>query len=634
MPEPIDWPDDLSGSTRRARHNPRFGDCYRSEHGALEQVRDVFLAGCGLPEAWQSKHQWRILETGFGLGLNFLVTWAAWKADPLRPQLLHFVSTEAYPASADDVLRNAGAHPQLLPLANALKAQLWGLLPGFHRLVFEAGRVLLTLCIGDAKVMLRQQQFQADSIYLDGFNPEKNPGSWDMHTFKAVARCCRRGTRLASGPLAHAVRDNLGQAGFVVHKTPDMTPKRDNFQGEYNPHWEPKRPAHETRVATREPGTCVVIGAGLAGAAVATSLARRGWQVTVLDAADTPASGASALPAGFLVPHVSPDDSLLSRLSRSGVRLTLQQASALLERGADWAHSGVLQHIVDGSTKNLPQHWTTALQHEAAEWTQIASTEQLAQCGLPASASALWHARAGWIKPAQLVKAWLQTPGITWRGRAKAARLHAAENSWQVLNDSHDVLAQADLVVLAAAYDSQALAATVNGAGLALQAVRGQVSWGRHSAQPAHWPAFPVNGNGSLAPTVPLAGGLAWVVGASYERDCATPKVCQQDHEENLARLQTLLPETAADMERAGAFDEKQINGWSGIRCATPGRLPLLAQIATSAAGAPVWICTGMGSRGLTFAVLCAELLAARLHAEPLPLEQRLAKALERPARA
>jgi tRNA 5-methylaminomethyl-2-thiouridine biosynthesis bifunctional protein len=35
-----------------------------------------------------------------------------------------------------------------------------------------------------------------------------------------------------------------------------------------------------------------------------------------------------------------------------------------------------------------------------------------------------------------------------------------------------------------------------------------------------------------------------------------------------------------------------------------------------------------MGSRGLTFAALCGELLAARLHGEPLPLEQRQADAL------
>ena len=36
-----------------------------------------------------------------------------------------------------------------------------------------------------------------------------------------------------------------------------------------------------------------------------------------------------------------------------------------------------------------------------------------------------------------------------------------------------------------------------------------------------------------------------------------------------------------------------------------------------------------MGSRGLSFAVLCAELLAARWHGEPLPLPVALAQALD-----
>lgn len=621
MPERIDWLDD--GTAGGTPYSPRFGDRYRSELGGLEQARDVFLAGCGLPAAWASKAQWSILETGFGLGLNFLVTWAAWKADPLRPRLLHFVSTEAFPASAEDVLRSAAAHPSLLPLATELQAQLWGLLPGFHRLVFEEGRVLLTLCIGDAKAMLRQQQFEADSVYLDGFSPQKNPDIWDVHTFKAVARCCRRGTRIATWTIARAVRDGLAQAGFVVRKTPGIPPKRDNLQGEYNPAWEPRKPARHAPIKQGKPGSCVVIGAGLAGAAVAASLARRGWQVLVLDAAGAPASGASGLPAGLLVPHVSPDDSLLSRLSRSGVRLTLQQAHALLEPGTDWGHSGVLQHSVDGPGKTLPESWPDV----GSDWSRIASPEQLVQCGLPASAQALWHAQAAWIKPARLVNAWLTTPGIEWRGHSQAARLQSAPEGWQVMDDAGEVLAQAGLVVLASGYASRALAASVSPVPLALQPIRGQVSWALHGAQQEGLPPFPVNGHGSLVPAVPLAGGLAWIAGASYERDCTSPDIKPQDAQDNLVRLQTLLPQAAAQM--ATAFVEGRVGDWAGIRCATPGRLPVLGPIASSASGAQVWACTGMGSRGLTFAGLCAELLAARLHGEPLPLELRLAQAME-----
>jgi tRNA 5-methylaminomethyl-2-thiouridine biosynthesis bifunctional protein len=42
-----------------------------------------------------------------------------------------------------------------------------------------------------------------------------------------------------------------------------------------------------------------------------------------------------------------------------------------------------------------------------------------------------------------------------------------------------------------------------------------------------------------------------------------------------------------------------------------------------------LWICAAMGSRGLSFSVLCAELLAARIGAETLPVEANLAAALD-----
>ena len=643
MPERIDWLDD--GSASGAPFSPRFGDRYRGELGGLDQSREVFLSGCGLPNAWANQPQWRILETGFGLGLNFLVTWAAWKADPLRPRMLHFVSTEAFPASAEDVLRGASAHPELVPLAAELKAQFWGLLPGLHRLVFEGGQVLLTLCIGDAKTTLREQQFEADSIYLDGFSPAKNPDIWDIHTLKAVARCCRRGTRIATWTIARKVRDALTQCGFVVEKTPGSPPKRDKLQGKYDPPWEPKKPVNKSRPVARTPSTCVVIGGGLAGSAVASSLARRGWQVLVLDAENAPAGGASGLPAGLLVPHVSPDDSLLSRMSRSGVRATLQQAHALLQPGSDWGHTGVLEHrveVINGrALRALPAAWTTDWADAAADWCSIATPAQLADAGLAdnseesraQTSAALWHARAGWVKPASLVNAWLAAPGIAWRGNTHASKLLPAASGWQVLDAAGEVLAQADLIVLAAGHASMALAASVKPEPLALQPIRGQVSWGLRSARheshksfKEQLPPFPVNGHGGFIPAVPGPYGMAWIMGSTYERDCAVPEIKHPDHDDNFERLQTLLPKAAARL--ADDFSREQIHGWAGVRCATPGRLPVLQQIAADTSGHEVWVCSGMGSRGLSFAALCAELLAASLHEEPLPLEQRLARRL------
>ncbi|MES2956377.1 MAG: FAD-dependent 5-carboxymethylaminomethyl-2-thiouridine(34) oxidoreductase MnmC [Pseudomonadota bacterium] len=615
MPERIEW---LADGTP---YSPRFGDRYRSELGGLGQSREVFLHGCGLPEAWAHQPQWRILETGFGLGLNFLVTWQAWKADPARPRLLHFVSTEAFPASAADMLRAATAHPELMPLAQQLQAQCWGLLPGVHRLVFEEGRVLLSLCIGDTQAVLREQHFEADSVYLDGFSPSKNPDIWDLYTLKAVARCCRRGTRIASWTIARSVLDGLSQCGFAVRKTPGLPPKRDNLQGEFDPRWEPRKALSFTPFTSVTPSSCMVIGAGLAGAAVAASLARRGWQVEVLDSHAAPAGGASGLPAGVLVPHVSPDDSLLSRLSRCGVRATWQQAQALLQPGKDWQACGVLERRLDSST-GLPADWPEA----GCDWSQTASPEQLALAGLGSDTRpACWHLRAGWIKPERLVHALLAQPGIRWRGGMQAAGLQRdlATGHWQVLDVQGRCLAQAGMVVLAAGHASRLL---VEG-GLPLQAIRGQMSWGLHTDAPgsATFPPFVVNGSGSFIPSVPTDEGLTWLAGATFERDQDRTETRPADQHANAERLQALLPATAQLL--APVFQNGSARAWAGVRCAAPDRLPLVGQV-DARAWPGLWVSTAMGSRGLSFAVLCGELLAARLHGEPLPLEHRLAQAL------
>ena len=624
MAEHIDWLDDGTP------YSPRFGDRYHSENGGLTQARCVFLHGCGLPEAWAGQPQWRILETGFGFGLNFLVTWAAWRADPARPTLLHFVSTEAWPVSAADLLRATSAHPDLAPLAEELHRQWWGLLPGVHRLRFDEGRVLLTLHVGDTQAMLRPQSLVVDSVYLDGFSPQRNPEIWSPHTLKAVARCCRRGTRLATWTIARAVRDALAQCGFEVNRVPGVPPKRDNLQATYNPRWEPRAPRQQAAPAPMPPGPCIVIGGGLAGAATAASLARRGWQVRVLDQAAEPAAGASALPAGVLAPHVSPDDSLLSRLSRSGVRTTLEQARWLLSEGLDWSPCGVLEHRTDG-TPGLGPGWAEG---PGADWSQPAPAAQRAAAQLPADAAACWHLKAGWVRPARLAGALLAQPGIHWQGNSPVAQLRRTEQClgddgpprslWQALDAQGQVLAEAPTVVIAAGAGSPGLLEHR----WPLQPVRGQVSWGVHGPGDRPLLPFPINGNGNLVPRFPLedsAGGpQAWVMGSTFERDVdqlpPSPADTQAAHATNAAKLQALLPGLAPQAPPA-------TRTWAAVRCTAPDRLPIVGPV--DAAALPgLWVCTAMGARGLTLALLCGVLLAARLQGEPLPLDARLAGAL------
>ncbi len=610
MTEPVDWRAD--GVPRSAR----FSDIYHSEAGALAQARHVFLAGCDLPAAWADQSQWRILETGFGLGLNFLSTWQAWRADPRKPRLLHFVSIEAHPVAHADLLRAASSYPELAPLAELLAAQWHGLLPGFHRLTFDQGRVLLTLCIGDVQPMLRAQHFDADSIFLDGFSPANNPAMWSSETLRSIARFTRRGTQLATWTVARPVRDALAQHGFAVQKVPGLTPKRDGLRATFSPAWEPRRRAPARTAATRA-GHCAVVGAGLAGAAVAASLARRGWQVTVLDAASHPAAGATGLPVGLLAPHVSPDDALLSRLTRAGVRATWQQLEALLEAGVDWRATGVLERRAEDDVR-LPASWSPDGPNES--WH--ASPVQLQAVGLSPGTCALWHARAGWVRPAALVQAWLALRGIQFVGDCRISRVAAAGNGW-ALHDTQGVLrAEADRVVIAAGFESGVLAPP-----LPLQPVRGQVTRGRMSDGLA-LPGVPVSGDGQLITGVPASGGAFWLAGATFERDSIEFAPQATATEANRQQLMRLHPQAAAALQPA--FADNLVQSWVGVRCASGDRRPLVGPIAAEAADeAGPWLCSAMGSRGLTFAVLCAELLASRWHGEPLPLPASLAKALD-----
>ena len=562
---------------------------------------DVPLAAvsASLPcQGWETQAAWCLLHTGFDGGAHFLRTWAAWRADPQRPSMLHYVALATQARDWSGLQFEFANDPALQVLAQALYTQCIGLTAGQHRLCFEGGHVLLTLCIGPRLSVLRQQQFEADRLVIAPVTVADE--LWEEWSVKALARCCRRGTRLAVRCGQPDVPQWLRQCGFELADHAAPTAPR---HGVFNPRWELKtsrEPWRHTRVA---PQTCAVIGAGIAGASVAASLARRGWQVQVFDQAGDPAAGASALPVGLAAPHVSVDDCVLSRLSRTGVRLSLQQAEMLLKVGQDWAPSGVCEHCFDDSTAQ--------------------------------PTPALWHNRAGWIKPAALACAWLNDPNIRFQGDVTVHGLRHEEGGWTLLDPAGHEIATFARVVLANATGALPLLQQAQASqptlawGLhqlpAVYGVRGQVSWAVHDAPELRpFPAGPVNGSGSLIPFVPFEGEQRWFVGASYQPMGKPEWPDDKNHGANVLRLDKLLPELSAAL--APVFEAGVLQAWKGVRCVTADRLPMVGSVLQ---GDPsLWICAGMGSRGLSFAPLCAELLAAQWAGEPLPIEVALAQSL------
>ncbi len=563
-------------------YSEAYGDVYHSPDGGPAQARHVFLQGNGLPERWRSRRSFTVLETGFGFGLSFLATWQAWRADPQRCERLHFVSIEKHPFTAPDLEILAGKFPGIEELAHR-----WPMLvPGMHRLEFEGGNVVLTLFFGDIAEGLPQLQLRADAIYLDGFAPAKNPAMWEPQLLRHLGRLAAPGATLATWSVATPVRAALEGAGFSVEKEKGFGTKREMLRGQLIPR-------KKTEAEEKPSRSAIVVGAGVAGAAVSERLASRGWQVTLIERHGAAAEEASGNHAGAFHPIVSPDDSLFARITRASFLYLLSHWKHL--EHLQWARCGVLQLARDEAERNSQQRALATLAYPA----RYAKFDE--------ARGGIWFPEAGWVRPRSLVDGLLARIAIEKRFAREVFFLSREENIWQAKDDQNRVIASAPVVILANASDALRLAPQPE---VRLRRVRGQLTLVPSIAGLDH-----VLLRGGMA--LPGVDGLS-AVGASYDIDDEDPALRADSHAGNLARLEQMLPGASQGL------DPEKLAGRVAFRAVVRDRLPLVGPLGDGLYGAFAY-----GSRGLLWAGLAGELLASMLEGEPLPVERRLAAAVD-----
>ncbi|MBU9607631.1 bifunctional tRNA (5-methylaminomethyl-2-thiouridine)(34)-methyltransferase MnmD/FAD-dependent 5-carboxymethylaminomethyl-2-thiouridine(34) oxidoreductase MnmC [Burkholderia multivorans] len=623
--------------------SPAYGDIYHSAAGAIAQANHVFVAGNGLPARWQQRRTFTIVETGFGTGCNFLATWAAWRDDPARCERLHFVSVEKHPFSRED-LRRAAAHivanTTISANVDALVDAWPPLVPGLHRLEFDAGRVVLTLVFGDALERLPTLVARADAFYLDGFAPSKNADLWSIDVFRALARMADEHATFATYSSSGVVKRALDEAGFAYRKVDGFAGKRAMLVGEYAPRWRMRRhepPRAWPNAAARR---ALVIGAGIAGCAVVERLAARGWNVTLIERHERIASEASGNPAGVFHPLMTRDDNVASRLTRAGFLYALARWQALEADGHAFARSthGMV-HLAESADDFARMRDAFDALGAPSDYARLLDTDAArAYLNLPVAHGGLLFPHGGAVWPAALADAQCAAAGdrVHRLTRTEVARLERNGDEWHALDAHGRTLAQAPVVVLANAGDAVRLAGLRH---VALQPVRGQLTLlPAASASPLPCPAI---GDGYA---VPLDDGTL-LIGATFEPDDVDPAIRAAGHAENLERVRRLLPGLIGDVP---ALDT--LRGRVAFRWVAGDRLPLIGPLADEAqavanaralSGAKardlprmpgLYGAFGYGSRGLVWAALGAELIASQLDGEPWPIERELAEAVD-PAR-
>ena len=587
-------------------YSAAYGDVYHSADGGPGQARHVFLGGCGLPAAWAGRDRFVVLETGFGTGLNFLATWAAWRDDPSRPSRLHFLSVEKHPFQRADLARIHAQWPEFAQLSEMLRADWPTLVPGFHRIALDGGRVQLTLILGDASACLPDVEARVDAFYLDGFAPDRNAELWQPELFETLARLASPAAVAATYTVAAQVLQGLTRVGFACAKRQGYGRKRHCLSARFA--------GRSSMEVSPAPQHVAVIGAGVAGAATAHALAERGVAVTLLERTAAPAAGASGNPVAVFRPLMSRDDNRATRLTRAAFLHDLRTWAALGER-VQWARCGVMHLARDAEAAEKQQQALAEIAPpvDYARWADLDEARELANW--PVAAPGVFYPAAGWVVPGSLCRAWLDHSAIGLQANRAVARLHAGSNGWQVLDGEGHVLAEADTVVLANARDASHLAP---GQAWPLHSVRGQVTQLPRGSLPGI--ARVIAREGYVAP-----GGAGPMVGATYEHpegdkhgdDDTAPRVASD--RANLARLEVILPGAG---ER---FASSEVSGRASLRATLPDRLPLVGAVDGQAG---LYVAAGYASRGVVWAGLLGEALADLMTGQPLPLEAELMRAI------
>jgi tRNA U34 5-methylaminomethyl-2-thiouridine-forming methyltransferase MnmC len=209
----------VTGDGSLTIHIPEWNEQYHSKHGAIAEARHVFIKH-GLWHVWEklSQPQLRILEIGFGTGLNALLSL---REAERAQRSLHYTGVEAYPVNLEDIFKLN--YPELTgadtELFQAMHKSDWerpaAISPYFH--------------------LLKNERFfsEIDSleefhlIYFDAFGARVQPELWTATVFDQMFKALRPGGVLVTYAAKGSVRRAMQEVGFLVERLPGPPGKRE-----------------------------------------------------------------------------------------------------------------------------------------------------------------------------------------------------------------------------------------------------------------------------------------------------------------------------------------------------------------------------------------------------------------------
>ena len=301
----------FSISSKLGIYSKYYNDIYFDKLNGPKETEHVYLNTNNLTKKFKNKQKFVIAEIGFGTGLNFLLTWKLWKENRKNNGSLTYISFENAPLSKKDIERVYKKFKKLDGYSRFLLKNIPERCKSTHRIFIKADNINLILIYDDITSLINFN-FKADTWFLDGFSPKKNPLVWTDKLFKQLYNFTNLDGSLSTFSVAGHIRRGLLKAGFKVSKVSGYGNKKEisyAFKKDLISSYQYKFSCE------KKIGPVAIIGSGISGASLAYALRKRNIECFIIDKSHKLANGASGNKLALQMPKLTMDDSPYGLLS-------------------------------------------------------------------------------------------------------------------------------------------------------------------------------------------------------------------------------------------------------------------------------------------------------------------------------
>lgn len=608
-------------------YSDEYQDIYFSREGGLEEKKYVFLDANDSEIRFSSQENVRILELGFGAGLNFLATLEKWVQCRKEGSVLEYFSIEKTPIPIS-LLEEFYTG---LSVNNEIKSSLLNkykyIKKGWNKLKYNDLNVSLYLIVDELSSALQDIQEDMDIFYLDGFSPSKNPEMWSESVFSRMAELSRKDSSFSTYSCASFVRRNAEAAGFETETLKGFGRKKKMLRGKLSRSNDKKNQYNYFSIRKEKIRSDVIIlGAGLAGCSLVYDLAKKGIRSRIIERGAVPASEGSGNPAGIFNPKLSSGKNEISLLSIYGYMHFQRRLSELQKHLNDknFRKAGVF-HILSSEEEEKAERMI------GISGLESRFCERSEKYGL----SGIFFPESGWISPAFLCGLYLSLSAEFVKPQFET-EIESAETDgekWFLKISGSDSVFETENLVFANAFDISRFSFMSE---IPFRRNRGQIIYFPSNLMKKNIQNVIMYDEGYFIP----AGNFS-VIGTVYDHHDFRTELNQEDSLNLCSKFASYFPDYLNC--------PKVFEGRVGFRAWLPDHLPVCGPVPDwdfykSAYGRilrggkgeisepeyqkGLYVLSGLASRGILFSAVLSEYLSSIMTGESSPLDRKMCESV------